>query len=53
LKSNKAVAVPILLYGTETWVKNKNVGKIQAPEIKFLKSVRVKVSCPTTCHGGT
>jgi hypothetical protein len=39
LKLDKAIPVPICSYGTETWVKNKNVGKIQASEITFLRSV--------------
>ena len=41
LKFYKVMAVPMLAYGSETWTLNKKQqSKIQASEMKFLRSVK-------------
>lgn len=41
IKFYKVMAIPMLLYGNETWTMNKkDATKIQSAEVKFLRSVK-------------
>jgi hypothetical protein len=48
MKFYKVMALPIVLYGCETWsVKTKDINRIQATGMRYLISVKV---CTTTDH---
>jgi hypothetical protein len=41
MKFYKVMALPVLLYGSEAWtIKRKNMRKIQATEMRYLRSVK-------------
>jgi hypothetical protein len=41
MKFYKVMALPVLLYGSETWaIKTKDMNKIQATEMRYLRSVK-------------
>jgi hypothetical protein len=40
LKFYKVMATPVLLYGCETWTLKKDWNRIQAAEIKYLRTVK-------------
>jgi hypothetical protein len=41
IKFYKVMALPVLLYGSETWtIKTKDMSKIQATEMRYLRSVK-------------
>jgi hypothetical protein len=41
MKFYKVMALPVLLYGSETWtIKTKDMSKIQATEMRYLRSVK-------------
>jgi hypothetical protein len=51
MKFYKVMAIPILLYGSETWtIKIRDINRIQATEMRHLISIKVRTRADHIRH---